>query len=233
MPLDSVESLTYSYLTNRRLLNVFLVFSDCSCDSRGSYTSNCDPITGVCQCKRNVIGKKCAQCAPGLVGFPFCAQCTCNPVGTKVLRGDAGASCIGISEVLKTIFLLLLFCFYICSSLLFLSCVLLGNFCSFYAHTALWRRGQRFSLVVILSSSSRHTFVKLSSYFRQAFVNFSSSPLRHAFVILLSGMLSSSSRLTFEVSLFLNAILFMQSFLSPFFSEISKYFSILAKFQVF
>ena len=35
----------------------------------GSYSHVCSPQGGQCECKPNVIGRRCDQCAPGNYGF--------------------------------------------------------------------------------------------------------------------------------------------------------------------
>ncbi|GLH10959.1 Netrin-A [Gryllus bimaculatus] len=41
----------------------------CECDPTGSLSSLCAPLGGLCQCKPNVVGRKCDRCAPGTYGF--------------------------------------------------------------------------------------------------------------------------------------------------------------------
>lgn len=41
----------------------------CECDPQGSLSSVCDPNGGQCQCRPNVVGRKCDRCAPGTFGF--------------------------------------------------------------------------------------------------------------------------------------------------------------------
>ncbi|XP_071807655.1 laminin subunit alpha-2-like isoform X1 [Asterias amurensis] len=57
----------------------------CYCDSLGAFTSYCDRETGQCDCKANVIGIPCDQCARGywnLESTLGCQTCDCNPVGS-------------------------------------------------------------------------------------------------------------------------------------------------------
>ena len=49
------------------LLPVFPVA--CECDPQGSLSSVCDPNGGQCQCRPNVVGRRCDRCAPGTFGF--------------------------------------------------------------------------------------------------------------------------------------------------------------------
>ena len=58
---------------------MLLSLSDCGCDPTGSYSSVCATIGGQCQCKPNVIGRRCDQCAPGSFGFGP-AGCTRKPL---------------------------------------------------------------------------------------------------------------------------------------------------------
>ena len=53
------------------LMTLFLCLfvADCDCDPTGAISSVCDPQGGQCQCKPNVIGRRCDQCAPGTFGF--------------------------------------------------------------------------------------------------------------------------------------------------------------------
>lgn len=56
---------------------------ECSCDLTGSVSSICDQLGGQCQCKTNVVGRRCDRCAPGTYGFSpsGCVPCDCNSVG--------------------------------------------------------------------------------------------------------------------------------------------------------
>ncbi|XP_063064024.1 laminin subunit beta-2 [Engraulis encrasicolus] len=56
----------------------------CHCDPQGSLNSECERVGGQCQCKPNVIGRRCDQCAPGTYGFgPYgCTACECHAEGS-------------------------------------------------------------------------------------------------------------------------------------------------------
>ncbi|XP_028849325.1 laminin subunit beta-2 isoform X2 [Denticeps clupeoides] len=56
----------------------------CHCDPQGSLSSECNHVGGQCQCKPNVIGRRCDQCAPGTYGFgPYgCNVCDCHSQGS-------------------------------------------------------------------------------------------------------------------------------------------------------
>ncbi|XP_013395107.1 laminin subunit beta-1 isoform X3 [Lingula anatina] len=58
---------------------------DCECDPTGSVSAVCDPSGGQCQCKPNVIGRRCDKCAPGTYGFgpQGCLACNCNALGSR------------------------------------------------------------------------------------------------------------------------------------------------------
>ena len=58
--------------------------SFCQCDPIGSLSSDCDPVTGRCDCKPGVSGPLCDQCLPGFFGFSEdgCQQCACHAVGS-------------------------------------------------------------------------------------------------------------------------------------------------------
>ncbi|XP_066997490.2 laminin subunit beta-1 [Anabrus simplex] len=55
----------------------------CQCDPTGSISSLCSALGGSCQCKPNVVGRRCDRCAPGTYGFgpEGCRACDCNSVG--------------------------------------------------------------------------------------------------------------------------------------------------------
>lgn len=50
-------------------LSLFFLFIACHCDPQGSLSVECKKIGGQCQCKPNVIGRHCDQCAPRTYGF--------------------------------------------------------------------------------------------------------------------------------------------------------------------
>lgn len=59
--------------------------SMCNCNPTGSLSKECDADGGFCQCKPNVVGRQCDQCAPGTYGFgpEGCMACDCNSIGSK------------------------------------------------------------------------------------------------------------------------------------------------------
>ncbi|CAG5116954.1 unnamed protein product, partial [Candidula unifasciata] len=58
---------------------------DCDCDRVGSVSLECNPSGGQCQCRPNVVGRRCDQCAPGTFGFgPLgCSPCNCHEFGAR------------------------------------------------------------------------------------------------------------------------------------------------------
>ncbi|KAK6176840.1 hypothetical protein SNE40_015066 [Patella caerulea] len=55
----------------------------CDCDLTGSVSRECEQLGGQCQCKTNVVGRRCDQCAPGTYNFGpnGCTPCNCNDMG--------------------------------------------------------------------------------------------------------------------------------------------------------
>lgn len=49
----------------------------CQCDYDGSLSFECEKFGGQCQCKSNVIGRRCEACKTGFYGFPDCKPCDC------------------------------------------------------------------------------------------------------------------------------------------------------------
>ncbi|XP_019880916.2 laminin subunit beta-1 isoform X2 [Aethina tumida] len=58
--------------------------ASCQCDPTGSTSKLCNSTGGYCQCKPNVVGRKCDRCAPGTYGFgpEGCKACDCNSIGS-------------------------------------------------------------------------------------------------------------------------------------------------------
>lgn len=54
---------------NTFIVLLFLFYPECQCDPQGSLSAVCDPNGGQCQCRPNVVGRKCDKCAPGTYGF--------------------------------------------------------------------------------------------------------------------------------------------------------------------
>ncbi|CAI5448656.1 unnamed protein product [Caenorhabditis angaria] len=50
----------------------------CDCVAQGSESFQCEEYGGQCQCKANIIGRRCERCAPGYYNFPECIKCSCN-----------------------------------------------------------------------------------------------------------------------------------------------------------
>ncbi|KAG8183116.1 hypothetical protein JTE90_024425 [Oedothorax gibbosus] len=56
----------------------------CSCDPRGSLSSQCDLSSGQCLCKPGVIGRTCNRCADGYGNLEAgCEPCKCNRIGSR------------------------------------------------------------------------------------------------------------------------------------------------------
>lgn len=43
--------------------------SECACDRIGSTSSQCNQLSGQCQCRLGVGGRACNRCQPGYYGF--------------------------------------------------------------------------------------------------------------------------------------------------------------------
>uniref|UniRef100_A0A665UDS4 Laminin subunit beta-1 n=1 Tax=Echeneis naucrates TaxID=173247 RepID=A0A665UDS4_ECHNA len=56
----------------------------CSCNVVGSLGPSCSKLGGLCECKPNVIGRCCDNCAPLTFGFgpDGCKSCDCDPRGS-------------------------------------------------------------------------------------------------------------------------------------------------------
>ncbi|KAF8376271.1 lam-1, partial [Pristionchus pacificus] len=57
---------------------------ECGCDPTGSVSGICAPEGGQCECKANVVGRKCDKCGVGTYGFgpTGCSECACDSVGS-------------------------------------------------------------------------------------------------------------------------------------------------------
>ncbi|XP_065689371.2 laminin subunit alpha-2 isoform X1 [Patagioenas fasciata] len=69
----------------------------CHCHINGSFSEICDSRTGQCECKANVIGRRCDVCKPSYFWAPeklFCIPCGCSAVGSMSLRCDRSGRCI-------------------------------------------------------------------------------------------------------------------------------------------
>ncbi|KAM9241384.1 laminin subunit alpha-2 [Leptosomus discolor] len=68
----------------------------CHCHINGSISEICDSQTGQCECKANVIGRRCDICKPetfGLQSSRGCVPCNCNSFGSKSFDCDGDGQC--------------------------------------------------------------------------------------------------------------------------------------------
>lgn len=85
--------------------------SKCLCSEAGSLSSVCDPVTGRCECRPDMRGDSCDQCAAGFWISPTgCQPCNCDPnnslsftceqeTGQCICRpGFMGRTCSGCPE---------------------------------------------------------------------------------------------------------------------------------------
>lgn len=56
-------------MCNSNVLAKIFLYTACECDRTGSLSTECDNLGGQCQCKPNVIGRRCDRCAPGTYAF--------------------------------------------------------------------------------------------------------------------------------------------------------------------
>lgn len=50
-------------------MRVLFIILACQCNVTGSTSNLCSEYNGACQCKPNVVGRRCDRCAPGTYGF--------------------------------------------------------------------------------------------------------------------------------------------------------------------
>ncbi|XP_068794358.1 laminin subunit alpha-2 isoform X2 [Struthio camelus] len=68
----------------------------CHCNINGSFSEICDIRTGQCECKANVIGRRCDTCKPetfDLQSSRGCVPCNCNSFGSKSFDCDGDGQC--------------------------------------------------------------------------------------------------------------------------------------------
>ncbi|EOB08656.1 Laminin subunit alpha-2, partial [Anas platyrhynchos] len=68
----------------------------CQCHINGSISEICDSKTGQCECKANVIGRRCDMCKPetfGLQSSRGCVPCNCNSFGSKSFDCGGDGQC--------------------------------------------------------------------------------------------------------------------------------------------
>lgn len=63
---------------------------ECNCDALGSLNTTCNVVTGQCQCKPGVTGRRCDQCEVQHFGFSAegCKRCDCEVIGSSSLKCD-------------------------------------------------------------------------------------------------------------------------------------------------
>lgn len=76
---DAVFSLTTQYYDGAL---------KCECNYAGSLSFECEQFGGQCQCKENVIGRRCDLCKTGYYGFPNCRPCSCP--ATSLCQDETG-----------------------------------------------------------------------------------------------------------------------------------------------
>uniref|UniRef100_A0A8C3LGM6 Basement membrane-specific heparan sulfate proteoglycan core protein n=1 Tax=Chrysolophus pictus TaxID=9089 RepID=A0A8C3LGM6_CHRPC len=70
----------------------------CNCSGSGSYSLQCDVLTGHCQCKAEFGGQNCSRCALGYRDYPDCVACDCDLSGTKAEMCDDTEGLCGCEE---------------------------------------------------------------------------------------------------------------------------------------
>ncbi|XP_047502805.1 laminin subunit alpha-like isoform X1 [Penaeus chinensis] len=75
---------------------------ECQCSPLGVRAGNlqCELENGQCDCKENVVGRRCERCEAGYWSFPFCQLCDCDLRGTEAdICNQDDASCFCKSNV--------------------------------------------------------------------------------------------------------------------------------------
>ncbi|XP_058487895.1 laminin subunit alpha-3-like isoform X2 [Solea solea] len=85
---DVCQNQTFNY-------HPLLGCEDCECSPNGIKVSagpECERVTGQCNCKPRIAGRKCDRCAAGYYRFPDCIPCNCNQGGVTpaVCHPDTG-----------------------------------------------------------------------------------------------------------------------------------------------
>lgn len=63
----------------------------CQCHIPGSTSFECEPFGGQCECRENVIGRRCERCKTGYYGYPDCKPCDCP---ASALCDDRTGECV-------------------------------------------------------------------------------------------------------------------------------------------
>nr|XP_033792815.1 laminin subunit alpha-2 isoform X4 [Geotrypetes seraphini] len=69
----------------------------CLCNVNGSLSETCNPQSGQCECKRNVVGRQCDECKPNCwwdSEKQVCVPCDCSPTGSISLHCDMTGRCM-------------------------------------------------------------------------------------------------------------------------------------------
>lgn len=77
---------------------MFIYFTDCNCDNKGTESEVCSKETGSCICKEGYGGPRCDQCLPGYYNYPDCVPCNCSVSGSVSKICDATGRCHCLSN---------------------------------------------------------------------------------------------------------------------------------------